>query len=84
MQLSSLPLPVLADDRRCRVCRERPVYIGTFCRECWEKEQEETKKQLEEALSPATGRGKFKCGICGDKFDTQDELDFHLQLGHLK
>ena len=29
-------------------------------------------------------RGKFKCRICKEEFDTAEELRFHQQLGHLK
>jgi hypothetical protein len=28
-------------------------------------------------------RKKHKCGICGEEFDTIDELRLHQQLGHL-
>ena len=31
-----------------------------------------------------TLRGRHTCRICGESFNTVDELRFHLQLGHLR
>lgn len=32
----------------------------------------------------SAGRRTYRCGICKAEFATKAELNFHLQLGHLK